>query len=121
MVARIVHGNKVKAELLPWHFKANILKTTLRFVVLLNALDPALLAFAVWHQEPQDLDFVEAQKSGLLEPIVFGLETVLLECFSQQVLRGSLQMDLANSGPSSTFESIGFLAVTTSSVEGLWA
>ncbi|RLS69636.1 MAG: hypothetical protein DWH99_12455 [Planctomycetota bacterium] len=46
MVARIVHGSKVKAELLPWHFKANILKTTLRFVELLKAFVSGLSAFA---------------------------------------------------------------------------
>jgi hypothetical protein len=121
MVFRIVHGNKVKAELLPWHFNANILKTTLRFVELLNALDSALSAFAVWHEEPRDLDSVAVQQSGFLEPIVFGLETVLLECFSQHACRGSQQVDLANAGPSPTFEPIGFLAVTISSLEGLWA
>ena len=121
MVARIVHGNKVKAELLPWHFKANILKTTLRFVELLNAFDSALSTFAVWQHEPQDWLSVAAQQSGLLGPIVFGLGTFLFACFSQHAFRGSQQVDLARAGPSPTLEPFGFLSETFSSLAGLWA
>ena len=121
MVARIVHGNRVKAELLPWHFKANILKTTLRFEELLIVLDSTLSAFAVWQQEPQDLLFVAAQQSGLLEPIVFGLETVLLACFSQHAFRGSQQVELACAQSSPTLEPFGLLSVTFSSLRGFWA
>jgi hypothetical protein len=121
MVARIVHGNRVKAELLPWHFKANILKTTLRFEELLIVLDSTLSAFAVWQQEPQDLLFVAAQQSGLLEPIVFGLETVLLACFSQHAFRGSQQVELACAQSSPTLEPFGLLSVTFSSLMGFWA
>ena len=121
MVARIVHGNIVKAELLPWHFKANILKTTLRFVELLKDFNSALPGFAVWQQVPQDLRSVEAQQSGLLEPIVFGLETVLLACFSQHAFRGSKQVDFTCVVSSPTLEPFSFLSVTLSSLAGLWA
>jgi hypothetical protein len=121
MVVRIVHGNIVKAELLPWHFKANILKTTLRFVELLKDFDSALPVFAVWQQEPQDLLSVAAQQSGLLEPTVFGLETVLLTCFLQHAFRGSQQVDLTCVVSSPALDPFGFLPVTLSSLVGLWA
>jgi hypothetical protein len=121
MVARIVHGSKVKAELLPWHFKANILKTTLRFVELLKAFVSGLSAFADWQQELLDFVSVAAQQSGWLEPIVFRLETVLLACFSQHAFLGSQQVDLACAVPSPTLEPFGFLSVTFSSLAGLWA
>jgi hypothetical protein len=121
VVARIVHGNKVKAELLPWHFKANILKTTLRFVELLNVFGSALSTFAVWQHEPQDLLSIAAQQSGFLGPIVFGLEAFLSACFSQHAFRGSQQVDLASAVPSPTLEPIGFLLKSFSSRAGLWA
>jgi hypothetical protein len=121
VLVRIVHGNKVKAELLPWHFRANMLKTTLRFVELLNAFDSALSTFAVWQHEPQDLLSVEAQQSGLLGPIVFGLRTFLFTCFSQHAFRGSQQVDVASAAPSPTLGTFGFLSETFSSRAGLWA
>ena len=121
MVARIVHGNRVKAELLPWHFKANILKTTLRFVELLKAFVSALSAFAVWQQELLDLVSVAAQQSDLLGPIVFGLRTFLFTCFSQHAFRGSQQVDVASAAPSPTLGTFGFLSETFSSRAGLWA
>lgn len=120
-MVRIVHGNKVKAELLPWHFKANTLKTTLRFVELLKAFVSALSVFAVWQQELLDLLSVAAQQSGLLGPIVFGLETVLLACFSQHAFRGSQQVDLASAVPSPDLAPFGFFSETFSSLAGLWA
>jgi hypothetical protein len=121
MVARIVHGNKVKAELLPWHFNANILKTTLRFVELLNVFDSTLSAFAALQQELLDLLSVAAQQSGLLAPIVFGLEIVLLACFSQHAFRGSQHVDLARAVSSQTLELIDFLSEAFSSFVGRWA
>ena len=97
MLARIVHGSKVNAELFPWHFNANMLKANFRFVEDLKAFDPTLLAFDVWQHEPQDFVATATQLSGLPESILFDLETVLLACFAQHAFFGVQQVDLVSS------------------------
>ena len=77
MLARIVHGNKVNAELLPWHFSANMLNTIFRFAAEFNAFDPTLSAFDVWRHDPHDFDANATHTLDFSLPMLFGLETVL--------------------------------------------
>ncbi len=121
MVARIVHGNIVNAELFPWHFNANILKTTFRFVGELVAFDPALSVFDDRQHEPLDFVAAASQPSGLPGPIVFGLKTAIVACFSQHAFLGSQQVDLASAVTLPTLELIELLCLVVSSLVGRWA
>ena len=84
MVTRIVHGNKVNAELLPWHFSAKRLKTSFRFVGDLDVFDSTLSAFEFWQHESPGIAVAATQASGLPGPIFFEWETVLVMYVARQ-------------------------------------
>jgi hypothetical protein len=94
MVARMVHGNNVNAELLPWHLKAYILKTTLRFEGEVTAFAPVLSALTLWLPEPQDVFDVTLQQSVLPEQMGFALASLLIACLLQHADLDSWQSDL---------------------------
>ena len=116
--ARIVHGNKVKAELLPWHFNANMLTTTLRFTVELTISDFREAAFAESLQDSQVLLAFESQQAGVLELFVVRLDSVLHVSDLQQAFWGSQHLEVARAVFSPTRTLTDFLAEAVSCFVG---
>ena len=92
----MVHGSKVNAELLPWHFNANMLNTIFRFVAELNFLDPTRSVCETWRHDAQDFFTTVTLSKDWQESVHFAPETVLHECFAQHAFCGALQVELVS-------------------------
>lgn len=88
----MVHGNNVQAELLPWHFKANIDKTIFRCAVEPFAFEGS---FVFWLSVSESLLAIFAEQSGLPESIILLIATFFLPPSSISDFLCSQQEDLA--------------------------
>jgi hypothetical protein len=93
----MVHGNKVNAELLPWHFNANMLNTIFRFVAEFNFLDPTRSGCEAWRHDAQDFFITVTRSWDWQESLHFDPATALHECFVQHAFFGALQVELVSS------------------------